>query len=181
MDASLPNIENIFKETCDELKNSFDCNYVFYQYQYKNFKLSFVTHTEWMDLYINNSLINNCSLIRVGLQKIASSKTNNVILRWNDVTPISKKEKNTNGLRDEFNICNGISFGRKIFGASDYFGMAADKRNFDFPRNIIINSFRVRQLVDKLFCASATALFYDFTLKSLQYSSPINTLALKND
>lgn len=134
-----------------------------------------------MDLYLNKSLISNCPLIRVGQDKIALSKSSNVILRWNDVLPISKEEKNTNGLRSEFNICNGISFGRKIFGASDYFGMATDKKNYDFSRNIIINSVRVRQLMDKLFCATSIALFYDVILKNLEYSSPISVLALRKD
>lgn len=161
MDSSIPDVGNIFKETCNELRDSFECSYVSYLYQYKHFKLSLVTHSDWMDLYLNQSLISNCSLIRVGLEKIASSKTKNVILRWNDVLPISKAEKNTNGLRAEFNICNGISFGRKIFGASDYFGMATDRKNYDFPRDIIINSVKVRQLMDKLFYASAVVLFYD--------------------
>lgn len=67
----------------------------------------------WMDAYINKSLIDSCPLIRIGLQKMEASKTSNVVLRWNDVLPISSNEKNTVGIRNEFNICNGISFGRK--------------------------------------------------------------------
>ncbi len=177
----LVKINNIFEDTFNELKKNYDCNYISYRFQFNQYKLEFATDPEWTDVYINQKLINNCALMRVGLQKLASSKTSSGILRWNDVLPISKKEKNTNEFRSEFNICNGISFGRKIFGASDYFGMASDKKNYDFPRDIIINSVRVRQLMDKLFYASAVVLFYDFILKNPQSSSPTNDLALKKD
>jgi len=169
-------VNNMFQDTFNELKKEFDCNYIYYQYQYRDFKLTFATHQEWSDVYINQSLIKHCSLIRIGLHKIALSKTSSVVLRWNDVSPISKQEKNTLGIRTEFNICNGISFGRKTFGVSDYFGLASDAKNFDFPRNIILNSKKVGYLMDNLFRAASIKLLYNFI--NTNNSKSINTKLL---
>lgn len=162
MNSTLLNVELVFKETYEELETLFECSYVSYFYQHQDYKLSLVTNTDWMNIYVNDNLMNNCSLIRVGLEKIESSKSRNVILRWNDISPNSKLERKTNGIRSEFNICNGISFGRNILGISDYFGMASDSKNYDFPRTIILNSQKIRCLMNKLFEAASTKLFYDF-------------------
>lgn len=154
-------INSVFEDVFNELKRQFECNYISYMYQYNDYKLAFVTHRDWMDLYINNSLSKHCSLIRVGLEKISLSSSKSVILRWNDVQSINRDERNTTGIRSEFNICNGISFGRKILGASDYFGMAADAKNFDFPRMILLNSKVLKNAMNELFQASTMKLFYD--------------------
>ncbi|KTC83732.1 hypothetical protein [Legionella brunensis] len=170
----------IFENTFNELNNEFECGYISYMYQYNSYKLAFVTHSEWMDLYINNGLNKDCSLIRVGLEKISLSKSKNVILRWNDVQSITNKEKDTAGIRGEFNICNGISFGRKILGASDYFGLAADFHYFDFPRNILSNSKRIRKIMDDLFRASTLKLFYDSILSTNTINPKLLPLVIDN-
>lgn len=164
-------IEDVFYAAFHELKENFFCTYVSYLYQYKNFKLNFVTHQDWLELYINRSMNKKCPLIRVGLEKIASSRTSSVLLRWNDVLPITKEEKNTVGIRSEFNICNGISFGRQIFGVSDYFGLASDGKNYDFPKHIISNARQIRIIMDNLFKASTVKLFYD----SITSAAPLST------
>lgn len=156
-----PDINKTFESAFNKLKNDFECNYISYIYQCDKYKLAFVTHYEWMDLYINSDLNKSCSLIRVGLEKISLSKSKSVVLRWNDVQPTTKKERQVNGIRTEFNICNGISFGRKIFSASDYFGLAADIHNLDFPRKVIFSSKGIRKIMNDLFLASTVMFFYD--------------------
>ena len=127
-----------------------------------------------MNIYVTDSLHENCSLLRVGLQKVIASTTSSVILRWNDVLSISKEERNTAGIRSEFNICNGISFGRKILGVSDCFGLAADIKNHDFPRQILLNSFFVRSLMDDLFRASTFKLISDHIINSTPHNMKQN-------
>ena len=156
---------NIFTKTFDELNQKFDCNYLFYQYQHLNFKLTFATHSEWMNVYVNKSMISNCPLVRVGLQRL-SSPLSSVILRWNDVLPISKEEKNTIGIRGDFNICNGISFGRRRFGATEYFGLASDIKHLDFARKITLNSFYVKSMMDCL-CQAATIKYLSHNFQKL--------------
>ena len=158
------NTPDLFERVFCDLKKKFDCTYMFYQYSYHDFKLSFSTNTEWMDEYVGHLLIDKCPLIRMGLQKISSSKTSAILLRWNDILPISKDEKNTVGIRAEFNICNGISFARKLFSSTEYFGMAADAKHNHFSRNIILDSQYVKELMNQLRCASINNLMYSSML-----------------
>lgn len=154
----LDNINNTFFNLYNEIENSFECTYLFYKFELNNYKFIFSSNMEWINLYVNQSLINQCPLFRVGAQKIQSSKTKNVMLRWNDVKPISKDERNIVGLRNEFNICNGISLGREIGFSSDCLGLAADRMNLDFPRQIISNSLAIRKIMDKMFKNSLASI-----------------------
>lgn len=167
MDLIIPpnDVADVFKNIFYELQIKFDCEYLFYHYEYANFKLVLSTQPEWMDAYVNGSLIQNCPLIRVGLQKLDASRSSSVLLRWNDVASISREEKNTVGIRNEFNICNGISFGRRLYGVSEYFGLASNAKNYDFPLQITLRSMYIRSLMNKLSYASTIRSFFHHALQ----------------
>jgi len=152
------NINKTFSDLYREIESTFECTYLFYKCELQGYEFIFASNMEWMDLYVNQSLIKQCPLFRVGVKKIQTSKTKSVMLRWNDVKPISRDERNIVGLRNEFNICNGISLGRQIGKASDYLGLAADRLNFNFPSQIIRDSLKIREIMNKLFNNSLASM-----------------------
>ena len=138
------NLEGIFKGSYEKLHAQIKCTYLFYQLEIYSCKVTYSTHSEWMDMYINKSLMQKCPILRGGVSKMNRSKDNSVLLRWNDVIPSNSDEKKTNGLRAEFNICNGMSYGKKWKNATEYLGIATKKDNIHFTREIILNPSLVR-------------------------------------
>lgn len=135
------NAEMHFNDIYSALERLLSCTYLFYMFENTDIskRITFSTNLEWQSVYVNDNLIINCPLLYVGRNQMERSKSKSTILRWNDVTPSSKAQKNVMGIRDEFNIANGISFAREYLGIREMVGIASDVRNDGFSRDVILH------------------------------------------
>lgn len=157
-------INESFLKCFNFLKDSFECNYLFYQLQLHSYKITLSTHLDWMDVYVNNLLIKNCPIVRIGVNKLARKTNNFCIVRWNDVHAISASEKNTVGIRTEFNICNGLSLGRKSDDVYEYFGLATDTKNYGFSRELLSGMNLIKSIMNQLRYHAVIDVIQNFNL-----------------
>lgn len=133
--------ESLFLDIFASLQKLIDCTYLFYMFENKNIskRITFSNNQEWQSIYVNDNLIIHCPLLYVGRQQINTSKSKSTILRWNDVVPESRHQRNVMGVRSEFNIANGISFAKEFNQVREMVGIAADVRNYTFTQDVILH------------------------------------------
>lgn len=94
---------------------------------------------EWQQHYAYDGLINYCPLLYATRKQLLSSPTKSVIVPWNAVIPANRLQRNVVGAREDFNIANGVAFSKEFPGAREMWGIAADKRNYDFYMTVSLN------------------------------------------
>ena len=135
----MSSINESFDDIFQELKHDFDCTYLFYLYEYGNQKIALSSNKDWYNLYFKAGLIDHCPLLRLGHQKFNQLKTSKTIVSWDKVQSLTKEEKNVVGIRSEFKICHGISFGHAYANFKEYIGLATDNNNRHFPLLMVMN------------------------------------------
>lgn len=129
------------------LKENYGCSYLFYLKEVSGVKTSYSSNREWYDIYVGQGMINQCPLLRVTQEKL---KRQNGILLWDHVKPVSPEERTIVGIKEELDICNGITFGIEVNGKQEYLGLASEKYNVDFPRAILEDNIFIRLQLEKL-------------------------------
>ncbi|RLV57899.1 hypothetical protein D5018_20155 [Parashewanella curva] len=128
-----------FEQIYQDLAYNYGCTYMSYVYEHQSSRVTHSTHPEWNSIYFGDKLLDRCGLFRVGKQFMKLNGYNETVFRWNDVNTISKDEFEINGIRTEFNIHNGLSFGKTFFGSKEFLGLATDKHHTDFPMLLVHN------------------------------------------
>ncbi len=149
MDGIL-NIAETFEQIFAELKKEYGCTYMFYLYEYGEHKIAHSSHPAWYDLYFKENLIDHCPLLRLGHQNIDRNFDKETIVRWDSVNCLTKEESNVVGVRTEFKICHGISFGRSHGSFKEYLGLATDATNQCFPTLILMNKADINYYLQRL-------------------------------
>ncbi len=125
----------------DNLK-SIGCTYMSYALEGANNKrYHFYTNAEWQNSYIKTGLVNQCPLIRYARQRRP------LIIRWNDIQPSNKIEKNVIGIRGEHNLGNGIGMTHWFFNMNEHIAFASELTNKDFPIDLIIDIETVKRII----------------------------------
>ncbi|MBM7071960.1 hypothetical protein JQC92_07900 [Shewanella sp. 202IG2-18] len=148
--ASIINIAETFEQIFAELEYEFGCSYMFYLYEYGDRKITHSSNPNWYDVYVKDKLIDHCPLLRAGHDRFERNHEKSVIVRWNDIYCTSKEETNVVGIRNEFKICHGISFGRSCGNFKEYLGLATDSTNASFPSLLIMNKTIIDSYLQRL-------------------------------
>ncbi len=126
-------INENFDDIYQELNREFDCTYLFYLYEFGDQRIALSSNQDWYNLYFNDGLIEHCPLLRLGHRKFEKPFRAKAIVQWNKVKSLTSEEKNVVGIRNEFKICHGISFGHSFGNFKEYIGLATDESNRHFP------------------------------------------------
>ncbi|MBM7073005.1 autoinducer binding domain-containing protein [Shewanella sp. 202IG2-18] len=132
-------LSDTFEQIFDELKQEYDCTYLFYCYEDNNGKIVRSSNPDWYKLYFEEGLIEHCPLVRMGLTKMHQHDINGSIMVWDNVQSYTDQEENVVGIRGEFNLHHGISFGREAPYFKEFLGLATDDTNHYFPTLIMMN------------------------------------------
>lgn len=145
------NLDSDFEKVFAVLKSNLDCSYMFYMYEETTIskRISYSTNKEWQQHYAYDGLINYCPLLHFTRKQLLNSKTKSVMVPWNFVTPNNRLQRNVVGAREDFNIANGVAFSKEFTGAREMWGIASDKKYYDFHVVVhlnmhIINMCRMR-------------------------------------
>lgn len=95
----------------------------------------FSTDPAWQDIYINNNLIDDCPLYSAAVLGLDNKKpTCGIILPWDSVSRINKKQNEIMGIRSDHGISSGLSIGLKHNNNRALLGLGTDYHNRDFLR-----------------------------------------------
>lgn len=144
--------ESQFLRVFKTLENLVEATYLFYMFENKDIskRITFSTNQDWQAIYVNDNLLVNCPLLFVGRHQMNTSKSKSTILRWNDVNPENRLQRNVMGARSEFNIANGISFAKEFYNIREMIGIGADIKNTGFTRDLILNMPTITELLFQL-------------------------------
>lgn len=155
----------------ETLTKSIGCTYILYIYENLNTKEKYIysSNWEWQRLLIGKQLIHHCPYFLAGFKFLEQNKNKpfaSIILPWYLAQPTDKKQKEVVGLRGEFNIANGISYGAKGHGIREILGIGGDITEKDFYRSFMCNKFSLGYILDSIRNTILTATITDKIIKN---------------
>lgn len=133
-------IANIaFYQLFKELQKQYDCTYMFFSYEKLDIsqRIIFQTDPEWQNYFIDENLISNCPLFRLGREKLKKRKNELLVLPWDFIKPENRLEANVANLRKERKIDHGISIAREYKQIREIFAVASEPNNRNFYSHLL--------------------------------------------
>ncbi len=149
-----------FEQIYQDLAYNYGCTYMSYVYEQPGVRVTHASNKEWNGLYFGEKLLDKCGLFRIGKHFMQQSGCNETVFRWNDVQTVNDNEHEINGIRTEFNIHNGLSFGKTFFGTKEFLGLATDKYHTDFPRLLVMNRPEIEWFILRMRRVAFREAFY---------------------
>ncbi|MCL1077110.1 hypothetical protein D5R81_07670 [Parashewanella spongiae] len=128
-----------FEQIYQDLAYNYGCTYMSYVFEHKGHRVTHATNQEWNSIYFGENLLDRCALFRLGKRFMTRKGCFETVFRWNDIKTVSKDEHEINGIRTEFKIHNGLSFGKSYHGSKEFLGLATDKSHQTFPQLLLMN------------------------------------------
>lgn len=124
-----------------KLSKLINLTYLTYLYEdfSKNEKFFYTSNCEWQNLLINEKLINCCPVYQAAFTYLAHIKDGNIIIPWVNAPPKNKNQKDVCGMRNEFNISNGIGYGFQHKGIRESIAFAGNLQDINFYNYFIQN------------------------------------------
>jgi hypothetical protein len=124
-----------------KLKKSIGATYLFYSYldTITNKTAMFFSNEEWQYQMVNNRLVFDCPLIKLGFNLFSDPRNTSFCTLWNYVKPTDKKEINVTGIRQELNIANGFTFSQQYKGLREGVSLGGDIKDERFYTQFILN------------------------------------------
>ncbi|MBM7074419.1 hypothetical protein JQC92_20740 [Shewanella sp. 202IG2-18] len=134
-----PHFNDTFEQIYHDLAYNYGCTYMSYVFEHHGHRVTHATNKEWNSIYFGDNLLDRCALFRVGKHFMTRKGCFETVFRWNDIKTVSTDEHEINGIRTEFKIHNGLSFGKSYHGSKEFLGLATDKGHTDFPQLLLMN------------------------------------------
>lgn len=124
-----------------DLEKKIGCTYIIYMYENLNTNEKFIysSNWDWQNLLIGEKLINHCPIFLTAFNYLENRHTGQILVPWHLSPPTSKEERNTCGIRTEFNIANGFGYGAKGNNIRESLAFGGDANDKTFYKNFISN------------------------------------------